>query len=193
MATSLFVLLFASLLAPNPKPSASAATPTATAQANSLGAPGCGATDVEFDVKTDGGKHSVPVPDAGKAIVVFLQDDAKFGSRPRPTTRFGIDGAWVGATHANSFFFVSIDPGEHHLCANWQSRVILTGPSRATSAAHFAAEVGNVYYFRARDIAITDHSGAVVSEPEVRLEPVDSDEAQVLIASFAFSESHAKK
>lgn len=180
MTASVVVLLFASAFG-------------SSTQANSLGAPGCGPADVQFDVKTDGANHAAPAPEPGKALIVFLQDDGKFGSRPRPTTRFGIDGNWVGATHANSFLYVSIDPGEHHLCANWQNRVVLIGPTRSTAAAHFTAEAGQTYYFRARDVAITDHGGAVVSEPEVKLEPVDSDEALVLMNSFASSASHAKK
>jgi hypothetical protein len=178
MTPGLLVLLFASSLVPVP-------------QSNSLGAPGCGSADVQFDVKTSN-QHSVPAPDASKALIVFLQDDAKFESRPRPTVRFGVDGSWVGATHSNSFFYVSVDPGEHHLCANWQSRVVLLVPTRPTAAAHFIAEAGNVYYFTARDINITNH-GTTGSVPEVRFEPMDSDEGQVLTSSFSFSESHPKK
>jgi hypothetical protein len=165
----------------------------AFAQDNPLGAPGCGPTGVKFNVKSQGRAYSTPAPDQDKAQIVFLQDDEKFGSRPRPTTRFGIDGAWVGATQANSYFYVSVDPGEHHLCANWENRVSLVNPTRPTAAVHFTAEAGKVYYFRARDIAITDMTGAVVSGPEVKLEPVDSDEAKVLLTSFAFSTSKAKR
>lgn len=164
----------------------------AFAQDNPLGAPGCGPADAKLGVKTDAKVHPNPDPDAGKALVFFLQDDEKFGSRPRPTTRFGIDGAWVGATQANSYFFVTVDPGEHHLCADWQNRVSLVVPTRPTAAAHFTAEAGKAYYFRARDIAITDHSGALTSDPEVKLEPVDSDEALILMNSFALSTSKAK-
>lgn len=163
------------------------------AQDDSLGAPGCGPADAKLDVKTEAKARPNPVPDAGKAVIFFLQDDAKFGSRPRPTTRFGLDGAWVGATQANSYFFITVDPGEHHLCANWQNRVTLINQTRSTAAAHFTAEPGKVYYFRALDVALTDHTGALVSEPEVKLEPLDSDEAGVLMNSFSLSESHAKK
>lgn len=158
-------------------------------------APGCGPTNIKFDVKTMGGQHALPSPDPGKALVIFLQDDLKFNSRPRPTTRFGIDGTWVGATQANSYFFVSVDPGEHHLCASWQSRVSVGIPTRPTAATHFTAESGKTYYFRARDIgrpASTDRN-ALQPLAEVMLEPVDSDEGQVLLSSFAYSSSHPKK
>jgi len=186
MTAGLIVLLFASSLVQAPASTAPAA------QDNPLGAPGCGPTDIHFDVKTKGKQATNPVPEAGKAVIVFLQDDAYFGSRPRPTTRFGVDGTWVGATHSNSYFFVSIDPGEHHLCANWQSRVVLA-PTRSTAAAHFTAEAGRTYYYCARDIAITDQNRAIVAEPEIKFVPLDEDEGKVLMRAFALSQSHPKK
>jgi hypothetical protein len=163
----------------------SSATPAA--QSNSLGAPGCGSEDVKFAVKTESKQHPMPSPEPGKALFFFLQDDAKFDSRPRPTTQFGIDGTWVGATQANSYFYVSVDPGEHHLCANWQS-FVGAGPIRSTAALHFTAEAGKIYCFAAQDIFRTDHPPA-----EVVLEALDSDEAQLLMSSFAFSTSQPKK
>ena len=162
-------------------------------QSDPLSAPGCGPAKVKFDVKTESGQHVLPSPEPGRAVVFFLQDDAKFGSIPRPTTRFGIDGNWVGATHANSYFYVFVDPGEHHLCADWQSWVGPM-PTRSAAATHFTAEAGKAYFFRAQDIAITEHPGGpIISEPEVVLKPVDSDEGQVLMKSFSFSSSHPKK
>src|SRR6185312_9705018 len=95
---------------------------------------GCGPAAVHFEVKTE--KHHLPVrPENGKALVYFLQDDTQFQSRPRPTSRIGIDGTWVGATKSNSYFYVSVDPGEHDLCSSWQSFV-------GFNTAHTAAAVG---------------------------------------------------
>jgi Protein of unknown function (DUF2846) len=185
MSASLIVLLYASWLA-----SIGLVDPM---QSSSLGAPGCGPASIKFEVNTVREQHAVPNPEPGKALVVFLQDDAKFNSTPRPTARFGIDGTWVGATHANSYFYLSVDPGEHHLCTSWQSRVILTRHSRSTAAAHFTAQAGETYYFRARDEVMTDFHGAAVSDPEVKLESLDSDEATVLLSSFALSRSHSNK
>jgi hypothetical protein len=175
MTPGLVILLFGSVLAP-PK------------QANSLGAPGCGPSDVRFDVKTATGQHALPAPDSGKALIIFLQDDARFESIPRPTTRFGIDGTWVGATHSNSYFYTSVVPGEHHLCANWQSKGVLIGASRSTAAMQFIAEAGKIYSFRARDYLNKDRPPA-----EVKLEAIDNDEAQILMNSFELSSSRPKK
>ena len=33
---------------------------------------------------------------------------------------FGIDGAWTGASHGNSYFSVSVDPGVRHVCVATQ-------------------------------------------------------------------------
>src|SRR5579862_4400080 len=184
MKLSLIILLFASWLV-----SIASADP----QSSSSDEPGCGPAAIKFQVHTDRNQHAVPNPQPEKALVVFLQDDAQFNSTPKPTARFGVDGTWVGATHANSYFYVFLDPGEHHLCTSWQSRVVLTRPARSTAAAHFTAEAGKTYYFRARDSVTSDFNGAAVSNPEVKLEPLDSDEAKVLLNSFVLSQSHAKK
>ena len=154
-------------------------------------APGCGPANVKFNVKTTSERPAMPAADSTKSLVYFLQDDVHFESRPRPTTRFGIDGNWVGATQANSYFFVSVDPGEHHLCANWQNRVSVGIPLRPTAALHFNAEAGKAYYFRAKDIGRGGNSTAPIAE--VVLEKTDRDEAQVLMGSFEYSTSKPKK
>jgi Protein of unknown function (DUF2846) len=163
-------------------------------QARAQQGPGCGSADVKFDVNTSK-KYSLPAVPPGKALVYLFQDDLKYGARPRPTTRFAIDGTWIGATHANSFIYAFVDPGDHDVCANWQSDdtgLGYIGPKRSTAAAHFTAEAGKSYYFRARDIAYTN-GRTIVSEPEVVLGPLDTDEAQVIISSFSLSSSHPKK
>jgi len=165
--------------------------------ANAQEGPGCGPANVKFDISTTKKQPLAPALQAGKAFVYFLQDDLKYNSSPRPTTRFGLDGAWVGATHANSYFYVAVDPGEHQVCANWQSDTTglsWIGPKRSTAAAEFTAEAGKSYYFRAEDIARRNEpNGPIISEPEVRLAAMEPAEAQVLVNSFSLSSSHPKK
>jgi hypothetical protein len=158
------------------------------AQTVSFGAPGCGPAAVKFDVKSEESAPPVPNPGPDKALVFFLQDDARYDGLTRPTTRFGIDGVWVGATHGNSYFYVSVDPGERHLCANWQSHFDAAADDRETAAAHFTAEAGKTYYFAAQDIYPKGAYSALVT-----LVPLDSDEGRLLINAFAFSTSKAKK
>ena len=150
-------------------------------------APGCGTENVKFEVKTERSQHPLSKPEPGKALVYFLQDDTYFLSRPRPTTRFGVDGSWVGATQSNAYFYVSVDPGEHHICAGWQSFVgVYTGQTSA--AAHFTADAGGTYFFTVRDHFVENHGPAGMT-----LSPVDVDEGQLLLGQFGFSTSRAKK
>ena len=162
------VLLFASLAFAQNKPA-------------SLGPPACGDPETKFDVKTDKELHPVQ-PEAGKALLYFIQDDSEYGARPRPTTRMGIDGKWAGATHGDSYFYISIDPGVHHLCANWQS----TFDSKV-AAAHFTAEAGGEYYFAAMDL------GGRGVGTNLSLILLDSDEGKLLVTQLSFSTSHPKK
>jgi hypothetical protein len=160
-------------------------TSAAFAQTELAGAPGCGTETTQFDVKTDKAQHPAQA-DTAKALVYVIEDDSDFGSFPKPTTRMGLDGAWVGATHGNSYFYASVDPGVHHLCANWQSSVLL-GKGRKTAAFHFTAEAGGVYYFEVKNTYWLDHGNGSMS-----LEPVDSDQGQLLVNQFAPSTFHQK-
>jgi hypothetical protein len=59
----------------------------------------CGDDKVKFDVKTEKGQPAPAGPAEGKAQIVFIQSEnqpvAPFHDA---TVRFGMDGAWVGAT-----------------------------------------------------------------------------------------------
>ena len=152
-------------------------------------APSCGPDEVKFQVKTEGNAHPVKQPEAGKALVYFLEDDTLFGSYPKPTTRLGVDGAWVGATHGNSYFYFSVDPGEHHLCASWQSTVLL-GQDRKVAAAHFTAEAGGTYFFKVKNTIGPESSRRRAT---IDLQPLDSDEGQLLANKYSFSTFQPKK
>lgn len=174
MKCSLVVLLFA------------ATALAQTTKSTAISAPGCGRDNVKFTVKIENGTHPAAEPDKEKAIVYFLEDDSSFESNPRPTTRLGVDGVWVGANHGDSYFYVSVDPGEHHLCASWQSWIGF-GMRETGAAAHFTAEPGQTYYFRVKNTWLREHRGA-----HVELTPVDSDEGQLLASRYAFSSFQQK-
>jgi hypothetical protein len=142
-----------------------------TASVEQAATPGCGKDDVKFDVKTEKSQHPFAKPEPGKALVYFLQDDTDFLSSPRPTTRFGLDGTWIGATHSSSYFYVYVEPGVHHLCA-----------------AQFNADADGIYFFVVRNHAMQEKVPA-----GMKLRTLDPDEAQLLMSQYAFSTSRAKK
>ena len=153
-------------------------------------AAGCGASNVEFDVKTDAKQHPVSQPEPGKALVYFLHVESQDGgiiNKGWVTSRVGIDGAWVGANHGKSYFFLSVDPGQHAACTDWQSSHKIY--SRQSAAVSFSAEAGKVYYIRTTIMEIT----AVQRTPGMKLELIDSAEGQLLISSSALSAAHPKK
>ena len=104
----------------------------------------CGKEDVQFKVKTDK-KPPVPgSPETGKAQIIFVEAvKGPFGTAP--VARFGVDGAWVGADRGTSYFVVSVDPGEHQLCASRQSAARSERQDVGKATLH--AEAGQVYYY----------------------------------------------
>ena len=156
--------------------------------AAAAGAPGCGDPDAKYQVQTAAGQPPAQA-EAGKALVYFIENDSNFSSFPKPTTRIGVDGQWVGATHGNSYLYFSVDPGVHHLCTSWQMGVIL-GKGRQSAAAHFKAEAGGVYYFQVKN---TFFNSSYSANLDVTLAPLDSDEGQLLVGKYELSTSRVKK
>lgn len=150
----------------------------------SIPAPACGPRSTNFDVKRDETQHTLTPPEPGKARVYFIQDMGVtncIGSCL--TTKIGLDGAWMGAVQNNSYFSASVDPGEHHACANRQSH--FARANQMNAFAHFTAEAGKVYYFRARTFG--SQAQAILD-----FEPIDSDQGHYLIDLYPLSVAHAK-
>jgi hypothetical protein len=143
---------------------------------------GCGPSEALFDVKTDSKQHPIAPPDAGKALV-YVFEDMEHG----PTMRVGLDGVWIGANKGKSYFFFSVDPGDHQVCTNWQSGTFKETSKRIGSAITVKAEAGKVYYLRTQVYERSEQ------DRNVKLEPVEAAEGQFLISSSAFSTFHPKK
>lgn len=143
----------------------------------------CGDFNVSMAVKLGDNPHAAAHAEAGKALIYFIQDTGLTISVGYPTTRIGVDGDWVGANRKNSYFSISVSPGEHHLCAAVQSSFV----RRDVELAHLTAEAGKVYFFRTR--LILSNSGVEY----LGFTPVDSDEGQYLIASYPIATAHARK
>jgi hypothetical protein len=145
----------------------------------------CGPAQIQFDAEP--AKALQPVqPEAGKSLVYVVEIFDKAANEiSRPTLRVGLDGKWVGADRPESYLAFSVDPGEHHLCTRWQSR--LKRFSNKAAFAILAADPGKVYYFRAR---IIEGYG---SNFALDFAPVNEDEGKFLIASSTPSVSQPKK
>ena len=155
--------------------------------------PACGPLNAEFQTKIDYNQAADFQPESGKALV-YVVEDQKFHAAKEVTARIGLDGAWVGATHGESYIFFPVDPGEHHLCADWRSTLLSNG--RRVSLFAFTAEAGKVYYFRARTMggpsSMLDRS-SLDESASLDLEPVNDDEGKLLVSNSPYSASHPKK
>ena len=142
----------------------------------------CGLDSVSFKVKTDESQHTLTPPEPGKARVYFIQDAGTPIGLGYPTVKLGLDGKWVGANRLNSYFSVSVEPGEHHVCVMLQSSLV----AQRVELAHFMAEADKVYYYRTRLVVSR-------SIDLLELEPIDSDQGRYLVALFPLSVSSPKK
>jgi hypothetical protein len=140
----------------------------------------CGPNEAGFNVKLEKSQHTLMQPEPGKARVYFIQE--KGVDFPVLMTKIGLDGAWVGADKNSSYFSVSVEPGEHHVCASVQSHL-----GHPVGLLHFTAEAGSVYYFNAR--VIYQSSAAAY----LFFGAVDSDQGKYQIASYPLSVSTPRK
>ena len=91
----------------------------------------------------------------------------------------------MGANRGTSYISFNVEPGEHHLCTDWQS-VPPWLPKIHPAAAGVAAESGQTYYFRAR---LMETYGYFTLD----LDRVNADEGRILVATSPASEYRVKK
>jgi hypothetical protein len=156
---------------------------------------GCGPSNTRFEVKTDKNQHAMTPPESGKAVVYVIEDVSNptamtFG---QVTTRVGLDGNWVGANHGQSYVSFAVEPGEHRVCADWQSS--LKNLQKLSNAATLTAEAGKTYYYLS-EVRIpwnggADHNGDD-QNGQVTLRAVDEPEGKLLISKSATSDWKAR-
>jgi len=145
----------------------------------------CGPDEIRFDFQTTKDSPSVVEPEPGKARIYVIGRDHRSCGGCGIVARVGLNGAWIGAINGNSYLTASLEPGEHHLCTNWQSR--LSYRNDQITLANFTAEPGKTYYFRMR--LLTQETGPALLD----LDAINSDEGRYLVLTSESSESHAKK
>ncbi len=112
----------------------------------------CGNEKAQFSVKTRKNQSVPPLPAQGMAQLVFIEqvDASAMGGClgcNMFTTRFGMDGNWVGAAKGNTYFAIDVVPGEHHLCAYWKT--IQAARGKNVGVASVQVEAGKVDYIQA--------------------------------------------
>ena len=150
----------------------------------------CGPLDKRFSPHTR--REAQPGPSPTDKSRVYVVEDSLPLDEPlniRPTIRVGLDGAWEGATHGDSYMYFDMPPGEHHLCAAWQSGLITDNQTIALYGFH--AEGGQSYFFRVRMRFYG--SARYPSDDGLLLEPLNPDEAQYLMEQYPLATTQARK
>lgn len=166
--------------------SCSACAQTDAAQAQT--AAGCGPINAQFNVSVDETRHPMAQLEPGKGVVYVFEDetrDANVSYIGGPTTLVGVDGAWIGANHYHSYFFFSLSPGEHHICASLQSSN--SKIAQVGFATDFTASADKALYFR------TVVERRRERELSIKIENIDAAEGALLVSKYSLSTSHAKK
>ncbi len=162
-------------------PSALAKTPTLP--------PSCGPVKPAIRIQTSKHNHP-PIPLApGAATLVFVQRiPVCLGcSADRVgVTRIGMDGSWVGGNKGNSYFAVTVAPGEHHVCAYWDT-FELSGEDKLWLT-DVTAQPGHTYYYKVEVLPDWQQR-----QPMLRLKALQPDEANLLISGSSFATVEHKK
>jgi hypothetical protein len=151
----------------------------------------CGNEKVSFDIQLQKNNPAPATPEASKGQVIFIEKSEKppaigcltAGVSCNDVTRFGVDGAWVGATKGNSYFTISLEPGVHHLCA-------VVG--KEVHAEPLAVEAGHAYYFQVEYKAEGRQYGTA-KEPNYQVEKnvgfsmLNGDEGKYRVKASALS------
>jgi hypothetical protein len=113
----------------------------------------CGDAKTKFEVTTHKSTSAPPAPDAGKALIVFIQPARQMSCIGCSAQRYAMDGQWVGATQKESYFTLQVEPGQHHFCS--------TGPLvNGIAIRSFEVKAGETYFLQARLIT----SGPITQE-----------------------------
>ncbi len=146
----------------------------------------CGSTEANFTVKHAFDYAGLTQPPMREALVYIIESMPDY---PWVTKKvnIGLDGAWLGATDANTHISFAVTQGTHHLCAVYQGHAESMDEEGHTLLLNLKAEAGHTYYIRYHAMFLKDSPGIAF------FEKVDDDEGQYLVQRTAEATSTLKK
>jgi hypothetical protein len=148
----------------------------------------CGDEGIKFEVKTLKEQPLPAPPSGGKAQIIFIGEGHAFvRDFTYQTYRYGLNGAWVGGNYDDSYFAITVDPGVHHLCVNWQDKKKPAEAARYSAVDSFTSEPGKTYYYSSRLI----RSGP--AEYVLRFSQLDEETGKFRIKAWKLATSTPKK
>ena len=131
-----------------------------------LRAKACGSESVNFSAKTD--KKQSPTPDvpADKALV-YVMRTTMLGFKIH--SKLAVDGKWMGVNRGKTYFYFTLDPGEHYFCSESENQDYLA----------LTVEAGKTYYLQQKvemgmwkartNLALMDEAKAKKELPDLNL------------------------
>jgi hypothetical protein len=146
----------------------------------------CSTAPADFNVTKAGDTQAPATPPPGKALVYVVESMPNY---PFVTKKVNIalDGAWLGATDANTHFSFPVDPGPHHLCAVYQGHAASMDDEGRTLLLRLDAQPGHTYYLRYHAFFSKDAPGIAF------FDLVDEDEGLFLVQRTQQATSTLKK
>ena len=146
----------------------------------------CSTAPANFNVTKSDDTQPPATPPAGKALVYVIESmpDYPFVTKK---VNIALDGAWLGATDANTHFSFPVDPGPHHLCAVYQGHAASMDDEGQTLLLHLDAQAGHTYYLRYHAFFTKDTPGIAF------FDLVDEDEGLFLVQRTQQATSTLKK
>jgi hypothetical protein len=146
----------------------------------------CSTAPANFNVTKSDDRQAPATPPPGKALVYVVESmpDYPFVTKK---VNIALDGAWLGATDANTHISFPVDPGPHHLCAVYQGHAASMDDEGHTLLLHLDAQAGHTYYLRYHALFLKDSPGIAL------FDLVDEDEGLFLVQRTQRATSTLKK
>jgi hypothetical protein len=95
----------------------------------------CGTEKVNYAAKTDKTQHPTPDAPADKALIYVIRS-AMIGYKI--DSKLAVNGKWMGVNRGKTYFFFTLEPGEHYFCSESENQDYLA----------LKVEAGKTYYLQ---------------------------------------------
>jgi hypothetical protein len=117
----------------------------------------CGNEDVNYNAKTDKTQHPTPNAPEDKALIYVIRS-SMMGYKI--DSKLAVDGKWMGVNRGKTYFYFTLDPGEHYFCSESENQDYLTLKVEAgkTYYLHQQVEMG-LWKARTNLVVLTEEQG----------------------------------
>ena len=83
----------------------------------------CGTQSVDYEAETHKDQHPTPEVPADKALIYVMRTTI-IGYKIH--SKLAVGGKWMGTNRGKTYFFFTLDPGEHNFCSESENRDAIT-------------------------------------------------------------------